>query len=302
MENRATDKYERHIRYTKETLKIWEGKIDWRLQYLISLAPLLRQLTVEDLGIAIADREKFLIYLAGDKLDIKIKPGDTIPPQLPIQEAMKEARRVLKVVDKESFGIPYIAISIPILGDEGKVIGGIAVQQSMEHKENLRAMSRQISQTLSTLTATIQELTAQGEELSATSQQFAAIAQTSQEGVKETDKIVQTVKSISDRSKILGINSAIEAARAGAEGKGFSIVALEIRKLAEQSASSITEIKVIIEEFSQAIAQIATSATELDQVAGQQAAHLSQFTTAIENLSELSIDLANMAEALSREN
>lgn len=60
VENRATDKYEGHIRYTKETLKIWEGKIDWRLQYLISLASLLRQLTVEDLRVGIAN-EKILI-------------------------------------------------------------------------------------------------------------------------------------------------------------------------------------------------------------------------------------------------
>lgn len=164
------------------------------------------------------------------------------------------------------------------------------------------AMSRQISEALTPLVATIKNLIAQGEELSATSQELAAIAFTFKEGVKKTDNIVQTVKNISNQSKLLGINSAIEAARAGAEGRGFSIVAQEIRKLAEQSASSITEIKVTVEGFSQAINQISTSTTELDRVASRQATHLSQFTMAMESLLKLGADLVTMAKSIYEEN
>lgn len=279
-----------------------ESQVNWRLHYLSSLAPYLRLLTAEDLGIAIADRDRFLTYLPGEKLDLKIKPGDIIPEHLPIQTSMNEGRRVIKTVGKEVYGVPYIAISIPVYGDEGRIIGGIAVQQSIEHQENLLAMSRQISEVLTPLVATVQDLTAQGEELSATSQELAAIACTSKEGVKKTDNIVHTVKNISNQSKLLGINSAIEAARAGSEGRGFAIVAQEIRKLAEHSASSITEIKVIVEEFSHAIDQISMSATELGRVAACQAAHLSQFTTVIENLSKLSAALVHMAESVTQEN
>lgn len=299
MEN-DSEKYSKQMNI-REVITKWEGQVDWRLHYLLSLAPYLRLLTAEDLGIAIADRDKFLIYLPGEKLDLKIKPGDIIPEHLPIQTSMKEGRRVIKTVGEEAYGIPYIAISIPVYGDEGRIIGGIAVQQSIEHKENLRAMSRQISDVLSPLVGTVQELTAQGEELSATSEELAAIACTFKKGIKKTDNIVLVVKNISNQSKLLGINSAIEAARAGTEGNGFAIVAKEIRKLAEHSASSITEIKVIVEEFSQAIDQISTSAAELGRVASHQAAHLTQFTTVIENLSKLSVSLVHMAESLAEE-
>lgn len=302
MESQISDRYRNQRKYGLEVLAQWQDQVDWRLRYLISLASLLRLLTAEDLGIAIGDRDKFLIYLPGEKLDLQIKPGDLIPDHLPIKLAMNEGRRVIKVVSKEAYGVPYIAISIPVYGDEGQIIGGIAVQQSIDHKENLMAMSRQISESITPLVARIQDLTAQGEELSATSQELAAIAFTSREGVKKTDNIVETVKNISSQSKLLGINSAIEAARAGIEGRGFAIVAHEIRKLAEQSAGSITEIKGTVEEFSQAIGKISTSAAELGRVASRQAIHLSQFTTAMEGLLKLGNDLVTMAESLYQEN
>ncbi len=84
---------------------------------------------------------------------------------------------------------------------------------------------------------------------------------------QQIGQVLSIINNIADQTKILALNAAIEAARAGEAGKGFSVVAIEIRKLAESVVASTGEISTIMTEIQSAANDLVLSTEqELKQV------------------------------------
>ena len=116
------------------------------------------------------------------------------------------------------------------------------------------------------------------------------------EAVDRTGRILDSITRIAKRSKIIGLNSAIEAARVGELGRGFAVVAEEIKTLADDSSESVREIKKILagiqrssNEFAQRIG-IVQDVSDLQQQATGQVAAL------LQAMKDLDLHLAQISD------
>lgn len=269
------------------------------LEHFRYVMPFLNDLSIKEIGVGLTDREKYLLYKPGKDLDMKAWPGMPLKPGSAVAQAMEEKRRVVMRGDERIFGMPYIAVACPISEASGEIIGCAVISEAVELQDTLKNMAANLADHISLLASTTEEISAQSEEIAALCSSLAKESLASQSRVNQTNQVIGLIRDIADQTNLLGLNAAIEAARVGDMGRGFGVVAEEIRKLATSSATSIKEAGTIINAVQADSSQVCKSLSQINEAISQIATAITNVAGTVQQTSSLAERLQSMADSLS---
>ncbi|WP_230079469.1 methyl-accepting chemotaxis protein [Vibrio cholerae] len=133
-------------------------------------------------------------------------------------------------------------------------------EQGKNHIESSLYLASEISETVLTTNQVIQRLSDQAKEISS---------------------MVNIIRSVAEQTNLLALNAAIEAARAGEAGRGFAVVADEVRSLASRTSSATDEISSVVAGSLEVTSQVMQAINAIDGLSGQNAEKIALLSSII---------------------
>lgn len=262
-----------------------KGEYENLMDFIVDLAPYLQKLIPMDCMIGVTDTQKYIRYVPGERIKTATDiTGEDLTKEDAIYKAINSGKPERKVVSGEGSSMEFESTAIPILDRSGKAIGGIGIGIGLENRKRIINTSHTVAESSEQTSATVEELAASAGQLATHQESLQALAREITEQINETGKIIEIIRGVAHTSNMLGLNAAIESARAGEHGKGFSVVANEIRKMAANSATAIKDVESILNKIKEKIEIIDEKINETTAIGQQQAAATEELSCAMQEL------------------
>jgi methyl-accepting chemotaxis protein len=151
---------------------------------------------------------------------------------------------------------------------------------------------------------TVQRLNTHSEQFLELAQSLISEIQHASQQSKQINSIVETIQEIAGSTDLLALNAAIESARAGEAGRGFSVVASEVRKLAERSKNEALRIQQLVKSMTSQMESLSKETVRFEQYRNDQQESVKQteqaFTSIIHNVSKINGRITQVKGAIGR--
>ncbi|MBI5891821.1 MAG: methyl-accepting chemotaxis protein [Nitrosomonadales bacterium] len=188
----------------------------------------------------------------------------------------KSAQDQSSAVSAIAAAVEQLTVSIGVMSENADKAGELT---SLSEKQASDGMN-----VVSATTTTIGNVAERMTQASITMEELA-------QKVNSVSGIVQTIRDIADQTNLLALNAAIEAARAGEQGRGFAVVADEVRKLAELTTKSTQKISQIVEGISQTTDAAVSAMQQVKELALDGATRTADVHKAVKLMDQSALDV-----------
>lgn len=266
------------------------------IKRIIHMIPLMKDAINTDAAISLLADGKVAYISQADGFKMNSKAGDVIPSNDPIWQVFKTGKLNDYTLPEEVFGEPIFGKQVPVLDkNTGEVIAVLASAFSMKRQQKIESATANLSSSLEQTGGSVEDFANDIQNLANSLNEIQNVSKTVEEKVNEVSSLISTIQGSASRSNILALNASIEAARAGEAGRGFTVVAKEMGKLAQVSAEMATKISTTLNDMFKQLSVITKSVSEANEVATTQAANIEEITATLESITAESELLATMA-------
>lgn len=208
-------------------------------------------------------------------------------------EVIRTGERKINYLPEEVMGAPFEGVLVPIK-DGHQVVGCIICSYSIDDKEQIISLLKNFKDSVADASDSVEEIIGGITDISDKLLRLSEKANAVEENVGEATQIVKKIGKNASKSNILGLNASIEAARSGEAGRGFTVVASEMGKLANDSGSSASEIDKKLSEVTQHLQSMIDSNTDANNVAKGHLEHIGSVHEKLDNIIELADKALNL--------
>ena len=264
-------------------------KIDVWINFLQQNESIYPQMISDQFLLCVIDEHIAIQYTQdfNSEIPIPFEVGQVLPDTSTSAISIREKRTISRLVPKEIYGFEMRTTSIPF--DDGS--GSISIISNIKSLYEFSASFEQIVASTEQISASSQSSLAQAFEMEKNFQQIMDSVNETIETNKTLHDIYKIIKSISDDLRLISINAMIQAAHAGSSGSGFSVVANEFRRLADQTAIHLEKVVQTIERINEHANQIENEVTKFNEYIGVQIQSSKEISAAIDSVTESSVSL-----------